>query len=665
MGRRILFHDKIPDPGKHMWNNILACLAEDPSGKQLLANKDTTVGNLARGLVRYPSMFHFNADGPIACLLKYPAVIEPEDRDFLYQGHQRAVLTTRGSYNLFTGEGTENHIAMCRFSGYLYCQEWLKDHPDDQRAKNGLELCRQYILRHARDVYGAGTGEFNTSTYLGYHMRGVFTCFDHAEDAAVKAACRAMLDYYAAELCLKYVNGINAGPECRGMAKRSCGSDCDRIVWLWFGDSPVQPEQQSNAVYAALSEYRPPEVLRKITTKAVMSHAQYFNSHPTYLLDEPGHSRETLYFGPTYALGCLYMPNVGLTGASAQFCPMKLVSRSGGGGSAWVMFGNSNTATRNGGSRGPFDQWAQHKNVLIQLTRVPADAAEMIAAANKISEEWGRRWQQSYQRRWRVHPGRNIVTKMSPRTSGIDSYLAYPVTEAVYGKVEKLDDDKSGVVFLRHAETYVAVRSLKGKMPRVTDDYGMTARELKKSKMEGWQWLIDPVGDQGIGGFVVEVGCKADHGSFEEFRSAISRKTRLDRSKLESDLQVTYTNLQGEKIVARFGTKAQRQLIEPLYDWGYIVAEEQDIPRPVPTKPPFAQPTYPGPGKGLESWGRIPSVTVNGEPIGGEGFLDLAAAWPVFKGPHVNLDGRVLTITDGQKTYRVDYSRGAPAWTEK
>jgi hypothetical protein len=645
----------VPDPGKHTWNHVLAHLAADRSGATPVPGaQGLTARQLVHELLRYPNVFHFNADGPTACLMRFPEIVEPADRLYFFEGHDRSVLnhSAEANYNLFTGEGTENHVAMSRFAGHLLCQDWLRDHPVDARARDGLALTKQYILQHARDVYRCGTGEWNSSTYYGYQLRGMLTCYQFAADPEVRGACRALLDHFAAEMALKYVGGINAGPETRGNAghESAVASEMDQIAWLWWGDSPVAPRGATNAVYAALSDYRPPAALAKIARKEVGIGETYFNSNGSYLLDRAAESRESIYLGDGYALSCAYLPYAGFTGACAQFRPNKLVARGDpvSGAEPWLLTLNSNGLTNSGTGRGPWDQWAHHKNVLVQLTRVPSNAASLVAEARAITERWQQDWAASFKRRW-PNGSRGEgphVTFAAPRVEGVISYAVFSA-----GQTDVVVDEPAQVVFLRHGHVFVAIRSLGAALP-IRDN------ELDP-KAKGKVWLTDPVAPGGIGGLVIEVGTTAEHGSFEDFRRSICSRTAFDRSQLANSGILTYTTLAGERLEVRFANAATMPTTEPAFDWGYILDPTVDHPAPLMRMPPFEQPSFPRSGESLEGWGRIPSVTIDGRPVGGADFLDLNRPWPVFVGPHINQTDGVLTLDDGSRgvTYRSAASR--------
>ncbi len=597
----IKFSEMRPDPGKHLWHWIQAELAKDPSGEQVLVHRGVTVKQLIKALVRYPNMFHFNADGPAMCLYRWPHLIEPADRDYLFQGHDRSILdhSDQPNYNLFTCEGTENHLALSRFSGYLLCQNWLEDHPDDERAKQGLAQCRAYILKRMRRVLEVGTGEFNSTTYYGYQMRGMMLCYEFAKDEEVRDACRALLDYFATEICLNYFNGINAAPESRGGATRACEKECDQVVWLWFGDSPIAPTKPTNLVYAALSSYRPPAALEAVAKKLAPQQQFYFKTQPSYLLDRPAFSCETMCFDRSFAISCMYMPRAGYTGASVQYRPSKVVSRAGTDGPTWVMFANDNSITETGGGRGPYTQWASHVGVLVQITHVPANADALKEKAAAITNQWQAKWLASFKQRWNLaSTDRRVATPIDNlKTGDVVSYLVFRGDES--SGLQLAMEEESGIVFMKHNDTHIAVRTLSGRMPKLAEK-----RDAKLAKKDAsWRWLVDPVDEDGLAGFVVEAS-DGEGQSFEAFQEAVRTGSRVKT--VTGERRVVYHSLSGATINVQHQSKATRPQIEAIFDWGYIEDEALNKPMAIPTVPPFNQPTYPAAGDDLEGWGRVP-----------------------------------------------------------
>jgi hypothetical protein len=382
-------------------------------------------------------------------------------------------------------------------------------------------------------------------------------------------------------------------------------------------------------------------MLAKVARKEIDLPQTYLNSQPTYLIDRGAFSREVFYVDRSFALSSVQLPVLGMTGASVQFRPTKLVSRSTKAGeSAWVLFGNSSTRTTDGGGRGPWDQWAQADQVLIQMTRVPPNAAELVATAKAITEHWQKDWSASHHRRWGAKlDGASRITWGEPKIDGVFSYLTFPNGAAV----DVTPDAAHGVTFLRHGDTFVAVRSLGGAMPKLTDQLD--------PKSKGWSWLVDELSG-GTGGFVVEVSSTREFPAFDAFRTTVVEKTKLDCSQVAQG-RVTYTDLRGRTLAFAFNDAAQQPLIEPLFDWGYIADPAQDVRRERMTSPPFTQPTFPAAGEPLSGWGRVPTLLVDGQPVGGPDFLDLAKPWPVFKGPNVSCGPEGLRVRVGADEVQV------------
>ncbi len=633
-----------PDPGKYLWNQIFALLDADSSGEQSVpgVSPRVTVRQLIHALFTFPDLFHFNADGPAACLMQYPGLVSPEDRRFFFEGHPRSLLArTEGvNYNLFTGEGTENHVAMSRFAAYLLCQNWLADHPGDVRAQTGMRQTRDYILYRAARVPRGGTGEWNSSTYYGYALRGPLLCSDWARDATVKAACRRLLDAYAADMALGYFSGVSARPESRGARHDSVDAERDQIAFLWWGDSPVAPRGATNAVWAALASYRPPAALARVADKTdpfFKPGRAYYNSHPSYLLDREGESRETLYIGPggAYAVSCAYLPYAGYTGATQQFLPMKIVARSPlPEQSALTVIGNDSSRGDDGVGRGPYTQWAQFRNVVLQMTFVPPDASARTQNANAITALWQNQWRDSFRRRFRRKGDEEASHGPTPaplRNEPITSYLLLPKEAVVVP--DNAADENAGRVFVRLNDTFLAVQTLSGAAPIQT-----TGR------------LSVPVTPGALNGFAVEVGSLREQSDFGVFQNRVRSEARLDCEKLAASGAATYRNLAGNVITMRYAFDAASPPVEPIFDWGYIAPDAPtDEPRPFATAPPFLHPLYSNAApsgdlvspvaalpnrsapRPLAGWGRIPVVMVDNKPLGGADFLNMSRFWPLVK----------------------------------
>lgn len=525
----------IPDPGKRLWNHLLALLSLAPSGNLFLSGWDgkVTARQLARVLVTLPNQASSPDNGPVACLMRHPHLLTLEDRR-----------------SLFTSEGVERHLAINRYNGYLYCQHWLRDHPEDALALEALKQARSFILQHARDTLRTGTSEEDSSAYYS----GILLCFEFARDAAVRMSCQALLDVFATEQVLKYMGEANPS------------SEADASSSLWWGDSGVSPVTASNAVFVALSSYRPPSVLGAIARKEFVGKegAWYLNSHPSSLLNDTSYTRETLYLGPygKYALSCTYPPPASPTHAPREFRPAKLVSRTRREGeSALTLSLNDNSPSQDGGGRGPYTYWAQYRNVLFQITTVPV------------------------------------------RTENIQSYVTFPA-----GGVEGLElsiDDEASLFFVHHDDTYIAFHSLTTPLPHLEQE------EAEKGKGKGARVRVfDTVPTGGIGGLIVEVGTKDEQHTFSAFQKRMREAPHLDRDRWGQERVILYTSLRGEQIEVRPATSIR------------------------------------SPGGG------IPSVTVNGKPLGGDStFLDLRRPWPIFSGPNIRQAEGVLTVSTGKEKW--------------
>ena len=123
-----------------------------------------------------------------------------------------------------------------------------------------------------------------------------------------------MLDYYAANIALKYTQGIYSGPESRGGTRYGPGprTATEYLGWLWFG--PDQPDnlfsstEYIQAVHAATSTYAPPSGLTELARKAVPKPAVYRLAKPDYRMTRAGLSQETYRIENSFTAGTVQAP---------------------------------------------------------------------------------------------------------------------------------------------------------------------------------------------------------------------------------------------------------------------------------------------------------------------------------------------------------------------
>lgn len=625
------------DYGKYNWPIVVATFhkygIQNAKGNQYLPHFNTASCIANR--------FHFNLVGEAYIFAKYwdaPSV-KSNIKDYLTAAWKRS-----DSYNLFTAEGTENHLAMTRTAAYLYAQVARDSFPADfPDAAQKLSDVKGWLTGWARMLYASGPGEWNSSTYASYNINGWLALYDGAKDPDVRLVARAVLDYYAAEMALNYTQGITGGYESRnGSGYESVVTYGDYLAWIWFGDSPrkisftsgSQNNEAATAVFAAVSTYRPPMAAVNLALKKSVENSMYYNSKGEYLLNNPSKIKQTFYIGTTFTLGAAYLPYGGFTGGDTQIQGWKFVGKVAPdttitNKTANVIVGYGGKEWNKARGRMPWDQLVHHRNVLIQLTKVPVNYTTIFNEIKAKIDIWKTDWAADFSKRF---PG---DTKPNPVNMSVDVLDASFSYMAVWKKNATVSyETRSNITYFTLDSNYVAIRSVAQAAPTVTtatDNFG----------------LKDAVSKGQLCGLLLEVGSKRDYATLSAFQNAVETKTQLDKSQLVSG-KITYTNLDGERIDVQYNSNGA--FTEPIYDWGYGT----QTPAMAQTSPPFIQPQWPY----GEGYGRVASWSVNQQPV------NLNESWPVCSGKYISLNNSILTLNDAANdSLRIDFSGNLPVYT--
>ncbi|MCD8483202.1 MAG: hypothetical protein LR015_11360 [Verrucomicrobia bacterium] len=363
------------DVHKHYWSSAIAVIESKPEGilHPQVNDGDATSGRPPRywGILKYdgeaatglvsnatrgtgsnvsfswnPNVFHFIFPGLAYLMGMYPDIpawSDPHHRDanLTYRSNYlRYVLTRTDNYNAFTGEGTENHINMSRPSAWVLASEaerlgYSFSGQPASAAQRANEM-RSWIMGWSRRIYEVGIGEWDSGTYYMVSLQGWLAAYDyagteHGWDPEVRAAARAVIDFYAATLAIKH-NGFHfAGAESRsGRNFSRMDNGTAYLAYLWFADTVLPPpdwrgNQAAEAVYAAVSSYRPPAHLVALARKGPADHETYHALKPSYLLQDAAQTVEVVHLGPGYTLGSANM-NIGSFHSSTwQIVPWKMM----------------------------------------------------------------------------------------------------------------------------------------------------------------------------------------------------------------------------------------------------------------------------------------------------------------------------------------------------
>ncbi|TVR54635.1 MAG: hypothetical protein EA425_01490 [Puniceicoccaceae bacterium] len=609
-----------------------------------------------------PNVFHFIFPGLAALMGLHPDIpawSHPHHRQpsvTYREKYLEYILNRIDNFNAFTGEGTENHLNMSRGPGWVLASEAVRlglDFPAAPfTAAERRDQMREWILDWSHRIYQVGIGEWDSGIYHMASLQGWFVVYEYsgpnyADDPEVRDAARAVLDFYAAALALKYSQGhAMGGAELRsGRTFSRMDNGTAYLAYLWFGETTAPPpgswrgNQVSESVFAAVSSYRPPPEIIRLARRHGTLPATYHNTKPDYLLRAPGQAVEVVHHGPSYTLGSANL-NIGGFGSSTwQIVNWKLLADHPESDWPGVFHGNGGfygPALMN--SRDPFAQFVQHRNILLQLHRVPSAAQDFLSPIAALYAEWRDLWRADFFLRFPnpdlggIQDGYSKINyqggSASHHEAARTAYLAYPAAAA---KIFR-----EGVAFLQFHDTYLAVRSLRSAQPA---DLGGSLRD----SAAGFDQLF---------GFVLEVGSAAEHGPFTAFQEAVLNQTALDLSERDSAHRIRYRSLAGEWIEAAFATHGAWS--EPSYDWDYGVT----TPGGVTTMHQHAwrQPDWPS----GEGHGRQPSWSVDGVPVD-------PSQWGVYSGPDLSLRDGILRIAGpgAAGDHVVDYSAERPVFQRR
>ena len=642
-------HDgKLSDFGKYNYPLFIAWLEQnimDSAKMKILDNRLLLFSTLPT--------FHFNLVGLPRLLYQYGHYksLKQHELEFLSRVWER-----HDSYNAFTAEGTENHIAMSKPSGYLYAQMALQKYPGKfPEAAERLDSMKQWILYWSKQIFYTGTGEFNSATYQTYSVLGWLNLYDFAADADVKLAAKAVLDYYAAEIALHIQQCMPGGSDMRGQGMvRSLQGSYAYLAWLWYGDSPApltaatldqgrSTNEIIQSVHAATSTYRPPNAAVALARKEIQLPVMYYNSKPAYLLNQPSLIRQTLYLDSFYSLGAGYFPYGGWGSGNNQILSWKFISRvsAGEGKSAQYASGIGLVAPLDkqhlgGNKRSPFDQIVHHKNVLVHITKMPQNAEKIAGSVQKIYNEWRQRWAIDFGRRF---PGESYKLENNPV-----KFQAMDLTHnrSFFTCVNSPDIQwwyQQGVLFVALEQTLLAVRPI--------GSSGMGAIQYSTDSSMLISEVNAPVGE--LCGFVMEVANRSKYLNLREFEKDILKHTHISYPQFLKKDYLIYKSLMGDQLNIQYQERGT--FTEPMFDFGYGVT----MPTHIPTAPPFIMPQWPK-GKGH---GKIASWKVNGER------LNLKKKWAVYQGEYLTIKDGEMWLGTGDQRYHIDYTGILPVFTNR
>ena len=199
---------------------------------------------------------------------------------------------------------TDNLKWMRETSVYLFAEETGND-----LVK---EIYRKRIADNVVAMYWMGMGEWDSENYLGHSISPLVNLYDFAKDPEVKLLAKAALDRCALNLATKYWRGGFNGPSRRDYGHPyPLGGSAAMTGWLWFGGSPILPQQfESDEAELITSGYRPPaaivELARRNFPRPVTITSGKPDSSPwNHLEAKQPKFYETQHYGKKFQFGTL------------------------------------------------------------------------------------------------------------------------------------------------------------------------------------------------------------------------------------------------------------------------------------------------------------------------------------------------------------------------
>ena len=356
----------IQDPHKYLLPVILARL-----GSEQKYDHEEIWSTLLELEQNKPDLYHFRSPYDVRIFFLFQDKM-PESVRASYQS-----MLTAPRIKEWNEQGTENHMFMQRVSGLALMDG--SGLPSDYPAVTATN--EAWLRAELNKFLTIGQGEFHSSIYYGYSIGGLLNLYDFAKTPELKQLAKATLDWYAVNTALRLSWGTSGGAESRGFDRKTWDKSLSALAWVWWGDDPQIAKAISRsparvAIFAALSDYRPPPQLRKLARKEVPLPFSLTASHPGYYsYHQSNIFQETFYVTQDYSLGTLLNPQRSYTKEgtiNAQYTTYKLVIRDPQGiDNGVVRLGGSYFSPISKGSS-PGDQFLQEKGAVIYQLRLNA-----------------------------------------------------------------------------------------------------------------------------------------------------------------------------------------------------------------------------------------------------------------------------------------------------
>jgi hypothetical protein len=184
---------------------------------------------------------------------------------------------------------TENHWLMYYTGLYLAGQTWPNE--TGERWFNGkssmenFNEAREYLAHWIEIATTIGQGEFDSPTYFITYVTPLLALYDFCLDPIMKHRAEMMLHLLFADFAIDHLQGMYGGGHSRDYPEDIINPlipASTMFSWLYFGQPDFPPWQERRGklrhrgwetVFASLSHYRLPDIIRHIATDRSKSYA--------------------------------------------------------------------------------------------------------------------------------------------------------------------------------------------------------------------------------------------------------------------------------------------------------------------------------------------------------------------------------------------------------
>lgn len=397
---------------------------------------------------------------------------------------------------------TDNLTMMRNTAVYLMAEE-----------SGNTETARIYrgkFLKFTAAMFRAGNGEWDSENYLGHTLTPLFNTHDFAKDPVIRAGSKAMIDWLAAAMAVKYYRGGSNGPTKRDYNHvQPFGGSLAESAWLMFGAPKDPHEFEYDIIHMATSGWVPPPAIVNLGTNEFDRPRELLNAKPSYQGPQNGDWQSGPEFHETYFIGRTFE-----FGSLAQG-----TSPDGGDVNGFKLMADD-------AKRGVFDLQIG-PTTKVELIGSPQYKQGVSGGPNRVAQY------------------RNIALWLV-KNGAADWSAVLPDHITV--------EEKEGVTFLKGDATWIALTPVN--LTPFAEDVERTAAVKEKKPGEARWPEHKGLAARGKGGsfcgFAIEIGEAPDFADYAAFQKAVLEKSRLEASAVASGT-VAYTAASGASVKMQWG----------------------------------------------------------------------------------------------------------------